>query len=203
MNQSASPDTLWHLQSVTQDQRAQLKKQKPCCIWLTGLSGAGKSTIANLLEQKMHDRGLHTFLLDGDNIRHGLNKDLGFTDSDRQENIRRIAEVAKLMVDAGLVVIVAFISPFRRDRLAARKLFASGQFLKVFVDAPLDECIRRDPKQLYTKAKRGDISNFTGLSSSYESPETPDITVHTLTESPDRCVVKIFDYYAQMSNMNI
>lgn len=200
MNQEQSSNTYWQNQSVSQHERAQLKGQKPCCIWLTGLSGAGKSTIANLLEQKMHDQGLHTYLLDGDNVRHGLNKDLGFTDGDRQENIRRISEVAKLMVDAGLIVIVAFISPFRRDRVAARQLFHSGQFVKVFVDAPLEECARRDPKQLYKKAKRGDISNFTGLGSRYEPPETPDIVVKTDIESPGQCVEKIYNYYVRISN---
>ena len=188
-------NTLLHLTLVTQAHRAQLKKQKPCCIWLTGLSGAGKSTIASFLEQKLYDLGLHTFVLDGDNIRHGLNKDLGFTDQDRKENIRRISEVAKLMVDAGLVVIVAAISPFKNDRLEARAIFLPNEFFEVFVDAPLDECIRRDPKQLYLKAKRGEILNFTGLDSPYELPVSPEVVVYSYEETVQHCVDKIFNYY--------
>ena len=143
----------------------------------------------------MYDLGLHTFVLDGDNIRHGLNKDLGFTDQDRKENIRRISEAAKLMVDAGLVVIVATISPFKNDRLAARTIFLPDEFFECFVDAPLDECIRRDPKQLYSKAKRGEISNFTGLDSPYEVPVSPELAVNSYKETVQHCVDKIFNYY--------
>lgn len=188
-------NTLWHSSLLTHFDRSDLKKQKPCCIWLTGLSGAGKSTIASSLEKKMYDLGLHTFVLDGDNIRHGLNKDLGFTDQDRKENIRRISEAAKLMVDAGLVVIVAAISPFKNDRLAARAIFLPDEFFEVFVDAPLDECIRRDPKQLYSKAKRGEISNFTGLDSPYDVPVNPEVVVYSDQETVQHCVDKIFNYY--------
>ena len=143
----------------------------------------------------MYDLGLHTFVLDGDNIRQGLNKDLGFTDQDRKENIRRISEVAKLMVDAGLVVIVAAISPFKNDRLAARAIFLPDEFFEVFVDAPLDECIRRDPKQLYSKAKHGEISNFTGLDSPYEVPVSPEVVVYSDQETVQHCVDKIFNHY--------
>lgn len=198
MKTEKSPDTLWHHHWVTQRHRAHLKNQRPCCIWLTGLSGAGKSTIAVSLEQKMHHLGLHTYVLDGDNIRHGLNKDLGYTDQDRKENIRRISEVAQLMVDAGLIAIVSFISPFHEDRLAARALFMPDQFFEVFVHAPLSECIRRDPKQLYAKAKRGEIPNFTGLDSPYETPVSPEVIVNTHQENVGQCVDKIFAHYMAM-----
>jgi bifunctional enzyme CysN/CysC len=153
--------------------------QTPCVLWLTGLSGAGKSTIANLVETELHRRGHHTYLLDGDNVRHGLNRDLGFTEADRVENIRRVAEVAKLMVDAGLIVIVSFISPFRSERQMARALFAEGEFMEVFVDTPLEVAESRDPKGLYKKARRGELENFTGIDSPYEPPENPEIRVQT------------------------
>jgi bifunctional enzyme CysN/CysC len=145
------------------------------CLWFTGLSGAGKSTIANLVERKLHALGYHTYLLDGDNVRHGINKDLGFTPADRVENIRRIAEVAHLMVDAGLIVLVSAISPYRSERRSARELFGSGEFVEVFVDAPLEECERRDPKGLYRKARAGEIRNFTGIDAPYERPLSPDV----------------------------
>lgn len=170
-----------HLQHVDIDKaaRAALKGQKPCVLWLTGLSGAGKSTIANLVERRLHAMGRHTYLLDGDNIRHGLNRDLGFTDADRVENIRRVAEVAKLMVDAGLIVITAFISPFRSERLMARSLFETGEFIEVFVNTPLEVAEARDPKGLYKKARRGELKNFTGIDSPYEAPEAPEIDLDT------------------------
>jgi bifunctional enzyme CysN/CysC len=168
-----------HLQHLEVDKaaRATLKRQKPCVIWLTGLSGAGKSTIANLVEKNLHGRGHHTYLLDGDNVRHGLNKDLGFNAEDRVENIRRIAEVAKLMVDAGLIVLTAFISPFRAERAMARSLFGEGEFVEVFIDTPLAVAEQRDPKGLYKKARRGELKNFTGIDSPYEPPSTPELTV--------------------------
>ena len=176
-----------HMQHVDVNKaaRARLKHQKPCVLWLTGLSGAGKSTIANLTEKKLHAMGYHTYLLDGDNVRHGLNKDLGFTEADRVENIRRVAEVAKLMADAGLIVITAFISPFRAERQMARNLMAEGEFLEVHIDTPLEIAEQRDVKGLYKKARRGELKNFTGIDSPYEPPEAPDVRINTLTMNPD------------------
>jgi bifunctional enzyme CysN/CysC len=165
--------------------RAALKGQHPAVLWFTGLSGAGKSTIANRLEQKLVGLGGHTMLLDGDNVRHGLNRDLGFTDTDRVENIRRLGEVAKLMADAGLIVICAFISPFRADRQMAREIAQPHYFIEVFIDTPLEECIRRDPKGLYAKAQAGEIPNFTGLDSPYEAPEDPEVTLPTIGQDAD------------------
>jgi adenylyl-sulfate kinase len=160
-------------------------------IWLTGLSGAGKSTIANLVEKRLHAMGRHTYILDGDNVRHGLAKDLGFNDEDRVENIRRLAEVAKLMVDAGLIVLTAFISPFRAERRMARDLLGADEFVEVFVDTPLDVAEQRDPKGLYKKARRGEIKNFTGIDSPYEAPEAPEIRIETAAESADRAAERI------------
>jgi bifunctional enzyme CysN/CysC len=182
-----------HLQhiEVTKAARAAAKRQKPCVLWLTGLSGAGKSTIANLLEKKLHAAGHHTYLLDGDNVRHGLTKDLGFTAEDRVENIRRIAEAAKLMVDAGLIVLTAFISPFRAERRMARRLLQEGEFFEVFVDAPLAVAEARDPKGLYKKARRGEIKNFTGIDSPYEAPEAAEIRVDTAALAPEEAAQEI------------
>jgi bifunctional enzyme CysN/CysC len=177
--------------------RARSMHQTPCAVWLTGLSGAGKSTIANLVEAELHRRGHHTYLLDGDNVRHGLNRDLGFTGADRVENIRRVAEVAKLMVDAGLIVLVSFISPFRSERLMARSLFGEEEFLEVFVDAPLDVVEQRDPKGLYRKARRGQLVNFTGIDSPYEPPESPDIRVDTALLTPEQSAQRVLDLLDQ------
>jgi bifunctional enzyme CysN/CysC len=177
----------WQTLEIDKQARAEQKRQVPRCIWLTGLSGSGKSTIANLVEQRLHAEGKHTYTLDGDNVRHGLNRDLGFTEGDRVENIRRVAEVAKLMVDAGLIVLVSFISPYRAERRLARALFADGEFLEVFVDAPLEACEQRDPKGLYAKARRGDLKHFTGIDSAYEPPEAAEIHLHTAVLSPDSC----------------
>jgi len=176
-----------HLQHVDVDKaaRSALMGQKACVLWLTGLSGAGKSTIANLVEMKLHAMGRHTYILDGDNVRHGLTKDLGFTAADRVENIRRIAEVARLMVDAGLIVLTAFISPFRAERRMARALFRADEFIEIYVDATLSVAEQRDPKGLYKKARRGEIKNFTGIDSPYEAPEAPDIRVDTATLTPE------------------
>ncbi|MEQ1578348.1 MAG: adenylyl-sulfate kinase, partial [Hyphomicrobium sp.] len=174
----------WQALSIDKTARATAKLQQPCCLWFTGLSGSGKSTIANLLERKLHSTGRHTYILDGDNVRHGLNRDLGFADADRVENIRRVAEVAKLMVDAGLIVIVSFISPFRAERRMARELFQSGEFLEVFVETPIEVCEARDPKGLYAKARQGLIRNFTGIDSDYELPEAPELRLDTTTAEP-------------------
>jgi bifunctional enzyme CysN/CysC len=175
--------------------RALMNKQKPCVIWFTGLSGSGKSTIANELEKSLFASGHRTYILDGDNLRHGLNKDLGFTKLDRIENIRRVAEVARLMMDAGLMVITTFISPFRSDRQAARALFEPGEFLEVFVNTPLTLCESRDPKGLYKKARAGEIRDFTGIDSPYEAPELPDFEINT-SQYPDpaRCAKDVQDF---------
>ncbi|HNH36611.1 MAG TPA: adenylyl-sulfate kinase, partial [Rhodocyclaceae bacterium] len=183
----------WQALDVNKGARAALKHQKPRCVWFTGLSGAGKSTIANLLEKRLCADGRHTYILDGDNVRHGLNRDLGFTEADRVENIRRVAEVAKLMVDAGLIVLVSFISPFRAERRMARNLFAEGEFLEVFVHAPLEVCERRDTKGLYAKARRGDLKNFTGIDSDYEPPEAAEVTVNTAEMAVEECVAALME----------
>jgi bifunctional enzyme CysN/CysC len=174
-----SQNVHWQALDVNKRARAELSHQKPCVLWFTGLSGAGKSTIANLVEKKLHAEGRQTYLLDGDNVRHGLNKDLGFTDEDRVENIRRVAEVARLMVDAGLIVLVSFISPFRAERRLARSLVEGGEFFEVFVDTPLAAAEARDAKGLYKKARRGELKNFTGIDSPYEAPEHPEIKLDT------------------------
>jgi bifunctional enzyme CysN/CysC len=178
----------WQALDVSKASRAMLKHQKPAVLWFTGLSGSGKSTIANLLEKKLHATGRHTYMLDGDNVRHGLNRDLGFTEEDRVENIRRVAEVARLMADAGLIVLVSFISPFRAERRMARELMGKGEFVEVFVDTPFEECASRDPKGLYAKALRGEIKNFTGVDSPYEAPENAEIHVETVGKSPEEIV---------------
>jgi bifunctional enzyme CysN/CysC len=180
-----SQNVHWQALDLDKDARARLKGQKPCVLWFTGLSGAGKSTIANILERKLYAEGRHTALLDGDNVRHGLNRDLGFTDVDRVENIRRVGEVAKLMTEAGLLVLVSFISPFRAERRMARDLLPQGEFLEVYVDTSLDVAEARDVKGLYKKARAGQIKNFTGIDSPYEPPETPDIRVNTTTLSAE------------------
>ncbi|MEZ2311105.1 adenylyl-sulfate kinase [Paraburkholderia sp. RCC_158] len=176
---------------VTRTDRSRLKQQRPFVVWLTGVSGAGKSTLANLLEQTLHSRGMHTYVLDGDNLRRGLNKDLGFSVDDRHENIRRVSEVAKLMVDAGIIAIAATISPFRADRLAARSLFNDGEFIEVFVDVPLTVTEARDPKGLYALARQGAIRQFTGIESSYEAPARPEVHVQTAITTPAQCLMQI------------
>ncbi len=182
---------VYHSYKVTKAQRVKIKSHNPCIIWLTGLSGSGKSTIANALEEKLNSMNIHTYLLDGDNIRQGLNKDLGFSKNDRKENIRRIAEVCKLFVDAGLIVITAFISPFREDRNYARALVERDEFIEVFVDTPLEICEKRDPKGLYKKAREGKIKEFTGIDSPYEPPENPEIHIKTIEFTIPESVNKI------------
>jgi adenylyl-sulfate kinase len=184
----------WQSLTVNKTARAGAKQQQPRCIWFTGLSGSGKSTIANLLEKKLFEQGRHTYLLDGDNLRHGLNRDLGFTEADRVENIRRVAEVAKLMVDAGLIVLASFISPFQAERQMARRLFADSEFVEIFVDTPLSECEKRDVKGLYAKARRGELKNFTGIDSAYEAPEQAQLVLDTCNNSPEQCVEQVISY---------
>ncbi len=193
-----STNTVWHPHTVTRAQRAQQKKQRPVLVWFTGLSGAGKSTVANALESWLYDAGFHSYLLDGDNIRQGLNKDLGFTDKDRVENIRRIGEVGKLLADAGLIALSAFISPFRADRQMVRSLFAPGEFIEVYVATPLDVCEERDPKGLYKKARAGAIRQFTGIDSPYEVPENPELVVDTSKASIEQATLQIVDYLTRV-----
>jgi bifunctional enzyme CysN/CysC len=188
-----SRNVVWHEHKVGKRQRANQKAQRPCVIWLTGLSGSGKSTLANALEQRLFQRGYHSYLLDGDNVRHGLNQDLGFSNADRVENIRRIGEVAALFVDAGLIVITAFISPFRADRTMVRALVPEGEFIEVYVHASLEACERRDPKGLYAKARAGVIKDFTGIDSPYEPPERPELVIDTERDSVDLCVERVLN----------
>jgi bifunctional enzyme CysN/CysC len=184
----------WHEMKVDKSSRARMNAQKPCVLWFTGLSGAGKSTIADRLEQKLHAAGKRTYLLDGDNVRHGLNKDLGFTDQDRVENIRRVAEVAKLIVDAGMITLVSFISPFRSERQMARALMEEGEFVEIFVDTPLSVCEERDPKGLYKKARAGELKNFTGIDSDYEIPQNAEIILKSGESEVSTLVDQVIDY---------
>jgi adenylylsulfate kinase len=196
-NTSASTlanNVVWQTSSVTKAQRAVQKQQTPYVLWFTGYSGAGKSTVANAVEQQLFDLNLHTYLLDGDNIRHGLNKDLNFNDTDRTENIRRVGETTKLFLDAGLIVITAFISPFRAERQMVRELVNKGEFIEIFMNAPLEICEGRDPKGLYKKARAGEIDSFTAIDSNYEPPLTPDITLDTSIMSVDECVANVLAY---------
>jgi bifunctional enzyme CysN/CysC len=183
--QGARENVYWHQLDVDKAARALLNGQKPSVLWFTGLSGAGKSTIANLVEKRLHAAGRHTMILDGDNVRHGLNRDLGFTEADRVENIRRVAEVAKLFVEAGLIVLVSFISPYRAERMLAREAVEDGEFVEIFVDTPVDECRRRDPKGLYRRADAGQLRNFTGVDAPYEAPLDPEIRLRTLELAPE------------------
>ncbi|MBV7298883.1 adenylyl-sulfate kinase [Enterovibrio paralichthyis] len=186
-------NVVWHRHAIDKEFRAEQKKQRPALLWFTGLSGSGKSTVAGALESALSGLGYHTYLLDGDNVRHGLCRDLGFSDQDRRENIRRVGEVAKLMNDAGLIVLSAFISPFREERQLVRDLLPEGEFFEVFVDTPLDVCESRDPKGLYKKARAGEIKAFTGISSAYEAPEAPEVHLHTAEGSVDAMVGQCLD----------
>ena len=181
-------EVIWHNTQCDAAARARVKGQRPVCLWLTGLSASGKSTLANALEVKLMESGFHTYLLDGDNVRHGLNKDLGMSDADRAENIRRVGEVARLMTDAGLIAITAFISPFRADRDKVRALFAEGDFIEVFVDTPLEVCEQRDPKGLYKKARAGQIKEFTGIDSPYEAPLAAELRIDTQGKNVEQCI---------------
>ena len=184
----------WQAMEVGKDSRAEQKSQKPLLIWFTGLSGSGKSSIASILEKKLQSLGRHTITLDGDNVRHGLNRDLGFTKADRVENIRRISEVSKLMLDAGLICITSFISPFASERNMARNLVGEGEFIEVFVDTPLEVCEQRDVKGLYAKARSGELTNFTGISSPYETPESPEIRIDTTSMNAEQAADLIIDH---------
>ena len=193
-NNEKNENIIWHDHHVSKEERCAIKQQKPCILWFTGLSGSGKSTIANAVEAKLNKLQKHTYLLDGDNVRMGLNKGLGFSDADRVENIRRIGEVAKLFVDAGTIVLSAFISPFQKERQSVRALVADGEFIEVFVDTPLDVCERRDPKALYKKARNGEIPNFTGISSPYEAPAKAEIVLETAKMDIEACADKVVAY---------
>ncbi|WP_273150243.1 adenylyl-sulfate kinase [Methylophaga thiooxydans] len=190
-------EIVWHEHYLDKLSRSNQKRQKPCILWFTGLSASGKSTTANAIEQQLFELGHHTYLLDGDNVRHGLNKDLGFSDSDRVENIRRIGEMAKLFADAGLIVLSAFISPFRADRQMVRDLVEDGEFIEIHMSTPLSVCEERDPKGLYQKARNGEIRNFTGIDSIYEAPEKPEITLNTADNDIEACAEKVIAYLKQ------
>lgn len=189
-----STNITWHDTTITKKDRRGQNGHGSCALWFTGLSGSGKSTIANAVSNELYRQGINEYVLDGDNIRHGLNKDLGFSEHDRTENIRRIGEVAKLFVDSGKVITTAFISPFRSDREQVRALFEEGEFIEVFVNCPLEECERRDPKQLYAKARRGEIKDFTGIDSPYEAPTNPEITLQSDLLSVEEAVEQVFAY---------
>ena len=179
--------------ALTQTERANIKLQTPVCLWMTGLSGAGKSTLANALEKELNKQGKHTYILDGDNLRHGLNSDLGFSESDRNENVRRAAEAAQLMVDAGLFVMVGLISPFKKERDWARSLFKDNQFKEIYISTSIEACEHRDTKGLYQKARQGEIKDFTGIDSPYEPPENPDVIIDTQDKSVSDCVQSIIE----------
>ncbi|EEX66227.1 adenylyl-sulfate kinase [Vibrio metoecus] len=190
-------NVVWHRHAVDKEQRAALKQQRPAVLWFTGLSGAGKSTVAGALENRLAELGYHTYLLDGDNVRHGLCSDLGFSEQDRRENIRRIGELAKLMADAGLIVLTAFISPHRAERQMVRDLLPAGEFIEVYVNTSLDVCEARDPKGLYKKARAGEIRQFTGIDSAYEAPVNPDIDLPAGEKSVDELVVQCLQALAE------
>ena len=196
-------NTVWHEQHINKAQRSALKKQKPCLLWYTGLSGSGKSTVANAVDALLFELGCHSYLLDGDNVRHGLNGDLGFSDTDRIENIRRISEVAKLFLDAGLIVSTAFISPFAGDRAMAANLLEQGEFIEVYIDTPIEVCEQRDPKGLYKKARQGEIKDFTGIDSTYDVPQSPAIHVKTAENSIKECAQQIVEHLIKQGFISI
>lgn len=194
MDKLASPGIVWHHATVTRAQRELQNKHRSVALWFTGLSGAGKSTLAHAVEERLHQMGCHTFVLDGDNVRHGLCGDLGFSGDDRRENIRRVGEVAKLFVEAGVIVLTAFISPFRADRERARKLVGEADFIEIYCHCPLDVCEERDVKGLYKKARQGLIENFTGISSPYEIPDHPELSIDTAAKTLDECVDQVITH---------
>ncbi|GIU01834.1 adenylyl-sulfate kinase [Shewanella algidipiscicola] len=197
-----STDLMWHLASVSHQDRVAANGHQGAVMWFTGLSGSGKSTLANAVDKILHERGASTYVLDGDNVRHGLNGDLGFSDNDRVENIRRIGEVSKLFVDAGLLVSSAFISPFAEDRTMVRRLLGDKKFVEVFVDTPLEECELRDPKGLYKKARAGEIKNFTGIDSTYERPISPEVHIKTAEQSIEVNALQVVDYLKDNGYLN-
>lgn len=201
MNSNTESNVVWHNTSVSKEDRERLLNQKGIVIWFTGLSGAGKSTVANALSVKLHNNSYFTYLLDGDNLRHGLNSNLGFSKEDRVENIRRVKEVANLFADAGVIILATFISPFREDRNSVRELL-EDRFVEVFVDCDLEVCEDRDPKGLYKKARTGLIKDFTGIDSPYEKPEKPEITINTHKSTIDQCVQQIIDYLKERRYLN-
>lgn len=194
MTEQKATNVTWHAHAVSKDERCKLKGHKGAVLWFTGLSACGKSTIANAVDHKLHQRGKHTFVLDGDNIRMGLNKNLGFSAEDRAENIRRIGEVAKLFAHSGTVALTAFISPYRADRDKVREILGPGEFIEIYVDASLDTCEKRDPKGLYKKARAGEIKNFTGISDPYEAPEKPELVLDSNTKSIDQLADEVIAY---------
>ena len=193
-SEDKSSDVVWHLASVSHQERVAANGHQGAVLWFTGLSGSGKSTVANAVDKMLHDLGAKTYVLDGDNVRHGLNGDLGFSDSDRIENIRRIGEVSKLFIDAGLLVSTAFISPFSADRAMVRALLGDKQFIEVFVDTPLEGCELRDPKGLYKKARAGEIRHFTGIDSAYDIPVSPEVRVETANQDVQQCALQVIEY---------
>lgn len=199
----SSSDIVWHQASVTHDERVARHGHRPAVLWFTGLSGSGKSTVANAVDKMLHDLGCKTYLLDGDNVRHGLNGDLGFSDKDRIENIRRIGEVSKLFADAGLLVSTAFISPFIADRDMVRSQLNADQFIEVFIDTPIAVCEQRDPKGLYKKARAGEIKNFTGIDSAYELPIQPEVHIKTAELSVEMCAKQVVDYLKSNGYINV
>jgi adenylylsulfate kinase len=196
-------NTVWHEQHIDKKLRAQQKKQRPCLLWYTGLSGSGKSTVANAVDALLYNLGCHSYLLDGDNVRHGLNGDLGFSDLDRVENIRRISEVAQLFIDAGTIVSTAFISPFASDRAMAKTRLDQDEFIEIYIDTPIQICEQRDPKGLYKKARSGEIKDFTGIDSTYDVPENPTIHVKTVEQSVEQCAKQIVNYLAENKYINL
>jgi adenylylsulfate kinase len=194
MAEQKATNITWHDHHVSRDERWRLAGHKGLVVWFTGLSGSGKSTVANVVDHRLHARGVHSYVLDGDNIRHGLNKNLGFSAEDRAENIRRIGEVAKLFVDAGVIAITAFISPYRADRDAARSLVGEGEFVEIFVDCPIEICEKRDPKGLYQKARAGLIKGFTGIDDPYEAPLKPELVLTSAAKSPEQLADEVIAY---------
>ncbi|MDC1255950.1 adenylyl-sulfate kinase [bacterium] len=195
-------NTVWHAQHIDKKLRAAQKNQRPCLLWYTGLSGSGKSTVANAVDAMLFEQNCHSYLLDGDNVRHGLNGDLGFSDVDRIENIRRISEVAKLFIDSGTLVSTAFISPFAADRTMAKAMLEVGEFIEVYIDTPIEICEQRDPKGLYKKARAGEIKDFTGIDSTYDVPEQPAIHVKTDEKSIEQCAKQIVDFLIEYKYIN-